>query len=203
MTADVGSVDVRDRNIEASSRSSDFLCGRHNRLRSPQNLSHGVTARNTPKGAMLDLSRRPNDRPFPVPFDRGCISAQDFHQFLGHFKAEWFQVIHEAGDVFHVLTGKWVMDNGQHGGASQRDGCDRPALVEDLFEDGRLLSDSYIRHARVLPVCASPWPRFASLPEVAGPRRESSRVQAVILRTALHCQERKQPLARTVYPRPE
>src|SRR5579859_4674815 len=88
MTAHVGRVDVSDRDIEARAGSANFFCGSDDGFGSAEHFAHGVTAGHVPQSAVLDLSRRSDDRTLAVTLDKFWVAAERCDQSSRHFEAE-------------------------------------------------------------------------------------------------------------------
>ena len=146
MTSHVRSIDVRDGNIEPSSRASNLFCRGHDRLRAAKNLTHGIASGNVPQSAMLKFTCRADNGSVAVTLDHLRISAQRGDEGARHFQTQRLQIIHESRNVFHVRARERIVDNGQRGGAAQRYGRDRTALVEDFLDRHQLFANSNFRH---------------------------------------------------------
>ena len=153
MAAHVGGVDMSYRHVEARARPRDLLGGRHDRHRPPERLPHRIAAWRVPKGPMLDLARRADDRALAVALDRLGIAAERGDQRSGHVEAERLQVVGEADDLLDVSSGEGVLYDGEDCGAAIGRFRNGAAFVEDLLDQGDALAKLNRRHGATLLRC--------------------------------------------------
>ena len=146
MAAHVGGVDVGDGDVEAGAGASDFFGGSDDGFCATEEFAHSVAARNMPKGAVLKFSGSADYCAFAVAFDGFRVSTQRGNEGECHFEAEGLEVIHEAGDLLHVRTGEWIVDDGEGSGAAQWKGRARAAFVEYFFDRREQFSNLNFRH---------------------------------------------------------
>src|SRR6266853_5505470 len=146
MTSYIRSIDVRDGYIEPCARAANLLRGRHDRFRVAQNFAHSVAAGYVPQRTVLEFAGGADDSPLAIAFHNLGISAQRGDEGARHFEAQRFEVIHEAGNLFHVYACKWIVDDCQRGGTAQRRGRNRSALVKDFFNRREFLPNLDLGH---------------------------------------------------------
>src|SRR5215469_8301424 len=75
MAADVGGIDVSDRNIDPSAGPPDFLGGGNDGFCIAENFAHRVSPRHMPQSAVLQFASGTDDCAFPIALDRFRVSA--------------------------------------------------------------------------------------------------------------------------------
>src|SRR5690349_2887146 len=133
MAANIGSVDVRDGDVEPSAGSADFLCGWDNSLRFTENLAHSVAAWNVPQSPMLDFAGGANDCAFAIALDNLPVSAKSSYQSFCHLEAERFEIIHKPGDFFYVTSRERIVNDRNSCGSAKRQGSCGTSFVEYLL----------------------------------------------------------------------
>src|SRR5215471_14426747 len=146
MAADVGCIDVSDRNIEPSAGPPDFLRGGNDGFCIAENLAHRVSPGNMPQRAVLQFASGADDCAFTVAFDRFRVSAQPFDKRARHLHPEGLQVVHKALDPLLVPAGIGVMNYHESGSAALRCGSHRAALVENFLDNDDSFPYLNLRH---------------------------------------------------------
>ena len=136
MAADIGRVDVGDRDVEAAAETADLLCRRHDRLGVAEQLAHRVAARHVPERAVLELARLADDGALAVALDHLRIAAQRIDQPPRHLEAERLEIVHQPGDLLDIAAGERILDHRRYRGPPARHRRRRAALVQDFLDYG-------------------------------------------------------------------
>src|SRR5262249_3202753 len=146
MASYIRGVDVSDGHVEASARAAHFLGGSDDGFGVSKNLAHGVAAGHVPEGAVLDFTGSADDSSLTVALDGFDISAQGGHKSARHFEAQGLEIVHEAGNVFHVGTGEGIADHDEGCRAPQRHERWWTSFVEDFFDRRQFFSNQHFGH---------------------------------------------------------
>src|SRR5260370_18869217 len=160
MASHVGRIDVGYGHVEPRARPTDFFGGSDNRFCSAEDFPHGIAAGNMPESSMLQFAGGAYNGALPIALHGPDIASQCLYQRLRHLESKRFQVVHEPGNLFHVTSGKRIMNDGHGGPPPQWHARDPAPLVKNFFH-----RDQFLLAPTLLPNPRPPLPVRGSSPQ--------------------------------------
>src|SRR5260370_5423837 len=143
MASHVGRIDVGYGHIEPRARPTDFLGGSDNGFCSAKDFPHSIAAGNMPESSMLQFAGGAYNGALSIALHGPDIASQCRYQRLRHLESKRFQVVHEPGNLFHVTSGKRIMNDGHRGPPPPRHAGHRTPLGKKFFPRHHLSSGPY------------------------------------------------------------
>src|SRR5260370_2634578 len=161
MASHVGRIDVGYGHVEPRARPTDFFGGSDNRFCSAEDFPHGIAAGNMPESSMLQFAGGAYNGALPIALHGPDIASQCRYQRLRHLESKRFQGVHEPGNLFHVTSGKRIMNDGHGAPPPHGPAGDTAPLQKNIFPRQ---SYSSIPHLTLYTTPTLPTPRPSPRP---------------------------------------